>query len=139
VPETPSISDAPAVNTEPTPLAETQSPQTTPRETAPEPGKQVEESVPAVIRQAMNTRLPALDLDAVPLVDVLEFLSDFCKLKFAVDDAALTAIGGSPQDRVDLHLKNATVAETLQSILEPRKLTYRVRNGEVLILPRPER
>lgn len=84
----------------------------------------------------LNDPIVELAFTDVPLLDFLQFMSDYCTIPITVDHDALALVGVNAAARVNVQAKQATVAEVLKSALAPLRLDYVVA-GDHLLVTRP--
>jgi hypothetical protein len=69
----------------------------------------------------------------LPLVDFLALVSRLSTIPITIDPDALAALGQSPNVPVPLHLEKTNVADLLDAALEPLRLGYQVRDGQLIV------
>jgi hypothetical protein len=87
---------------------------------------------PAVLA-ALERKLPKLELDQIPLTDVLTYLADSMKTNMVVDWRGMEAIGIDRNRPVSLRLRDVPFGDVLRYALRTAdaRLTYSV-NGNVI-------
>ena len=85
----------------------------------------------------INARLAdsvsGIEIQGQPLADFLSLVSDFSTIPITLDLDALHDLGQSASVPVQLHLKDASVADVLQTPLEALGLGYQIRDGELIV------
>lgn len=85
----------------------------------------------------MNARLadsvPGIDVQGQPLVDFLELISAMSTVPITLDADAILDLGQTAASPVQLHLTDASVADVLQTALEPLRLGYQLRDGQLIV------
>jgi hypothetical protein len=85
----------------------------------------------------MNARLadsvPEIDVQGQPLVDFLELISAMSTVPITLDVDAILDLGQSAASPIQLHLADASVADVLQTALEPLRLGYQLRDGQLIV------
>ena len=99
---------------------------------APKPVTAAKAEPPATLEQ---TRIDKISVVEKPLGPVLKQLADRLGLELRIDQQAVAAAGISLDQRVSLHIENATVNELLHQLLKSTRLTFRRRDRVVEIVP----
>jgi hypothetical protein len=85
----------------------------------------------------VNARLAdnvaGVQVDGQPLADFLEMVSSLSTIPITLDADAVKALGQSAMSPVKVRLNDATVAEVLQTALEPLHVGYQVRDGQLIV------
>jgi len=81
-----------------------------------------------------KTRVDMID---VPLIDVVDFLSEFHDIEVIIDNKALNDVGIDPSTPVTCDLKEISLRSALRLILRELGLTYTIED-EVLLITTPE-
>jgi hypothetical protein len=85
----------------------------------------------------LNARLaesvPKIDVEGQSLDDFLEMVSAMSTVPVTLDADAVHDLGQAVTAKVQLHLSDAGVAEILQAALEPLRLGYQVRSGQLVV------
>ncbi len=102
-----------------------------PRST-PKPAAATEVEPPATLEQ---TRIDRLSVIEKPLGPVLKQLADRLGFELKMDRQAIAAAGISLDQRVSVHVENATVDELLRQLLKSTRLTFHRRGQIVEIVP----
>jgi hypothetical protein len=74
-----------------------------------------------------------IDVQGQPLVDFLELMSSMSTIPITLDADAVRDMGQSAIAPVQLHLNDATVGEVLQTPLEALRLSYQLRDGQLVV------
>ena len=85
------------------------------------------------VNARLSDSLPGFDAHNLPLVDFLALVSRLSTIPITIDADALAAMGQSPNVPVQVHLEKTNVADLLESALEPLRLGYQVREGQVIV------
>ena len=78
-----------------------------------------------------------VDMIDVPLIDVVDFLSEFHDIEVIIDNKALNDMGIDPSAEVTCDLKEISLRSALRLILRELGLTYTIED-EVLLITTPE-
>ena len=85
----------------------------------------------------MNARLSdavsGFESRNLPLVDFLALVSRLSTIPITIDADALAALGQSANVPVPVHLEKTNVADLLDAALEPLRLGYEVRDGQLIV------
>ncbi|HEY2148677.1 MAG TPA: hypothetical protein VGH32_12115 [Pirellulales bacterium] len=74
-----------------------------------------------------------MDFVETPLKDVAEALQLRHGIKIALDDQALAAVNIDPDTQITYNTKGVSLNTALGELLQPRKLSYIIDNGRLLI------
>ncbi|HMC09764.1 MAG TPA: hypothetical protein VKH44_00680, partial [Pirellulaceae bacterium] len=85
------------------------------------------------VNARLSDSLPGFDAHNLPLIDFLALVSRLSTIPITIDADALAAMGQSPNVPVQVHLEKTNVADLLESALEPLRLGYQVREGQVIV------
>ena len=85
------------------------------------------------VNARLSDALPGFDAHNLPLVDFLALVSRLSTVPITIDADALAAMGQSPNVPVQVHLEKTNVADLLESALEPLRLGYQVREGQLIV------
>lgn len=83
-------------------------------------------------------RLPQIDFREIPLVDFVQFISDFSTIPISMDCDALALVKVAPTKPITVQFKDSTVAEILKETLPRLRLDY-VAGDQHLLVTRPRR
>jgi hypothetical protein len=95
-------------------------------------------SIPAIVfsqDKGLSTKIPNINFGNIPLSDCFTFIQDISNQNIIVDWKNITASGIMKDENIDLHLKNVTVQQTLNLLLEQVSdtLVYYNDNGAIRI------
>jgi len=99
---------------------------------APKPAVTAKAEPPASLDQ---TRIDKIVVQEKPLGPVLKQLADRLGLELKIDQQAIAAAGISLDQRVSVHIENATVDELIGQLLKSTRLTFHRRGRVVEIVP----
>lgn len=92
------------------------------------------------IEEALATPLNSggLDFQDAPLEEVVDFLRTEYEMEMQIDERSLDELGLSPDDPVNVNLRNISVEAALNILLRPMDLTYIIDNEVLLIVSEEE-
>ncbi len=84
--------------------------------------------------------LAALDVQNMPLWHYLDMLAELSTVPITLDAEALEDLGQSPAAPVEVKLEKTTIGSALTAALEPVKLGYQIRDGQLVVgYPAPDK
>ncbi|MEX0818801.1 MAG: hypothetical protein WD070_04380, partial [Pirellulaceae bacterium] len=90
------------------------------------------------VHDRLNDPVARIDLDGVPLVNFLRFISDYSTIPITLDADILRWARVSPITAVRLSASDTTVAEVLNQGLAPLGLEHRIEADQLFITRRPK-
>lgn len=89
---------------------------------------------PRDAEQQLALPIASIDVQSVPLTQVLDMLSDMTNVPITLDPSALMMVGISSRRSVTVQAQDTTVAALLNDVLDKLGLDYEVRAGQVIIV-----
>ena len=77
--------------------------------------------------------IPGFESRGLALADFLALVSQVSTIPITVDADAVLELGQSPAAPVQVRLNNTTVADALETALDPLRLGYQVRDGQLIV------
>jgi hypothetical protein len=81
----------------------------------------------------LSLKIGAIDMPQVPLVRVLEMISDLADVPITLEPSALEMSGISPGFPVTLHAEDVAIADLLTAALAQCQLGYEARDGQIVV------
>jgi hypothetical protein len=85
------------------------------------------------VNARLSDSVPGFESRNLPLVDLLALVSRLSTIPITIDADALAALGQSPSVPVPVHLEKTNVGDLLDAALEPLRLSYQVRDGQLIV------
>lgn len=86
----------------------------------------------------LEGRIAAIDFQRTRLDDLVEFLSRMANITLRFDPEALVAANIKTTAQVTVQQADTTVAKVLDAALDKLGLTHEIRDGQVVIVTRPD-
>ena len=92
------------------------------------------------VNARLSDAVTGFESHGLPLADFLALVSRLSSISITIDADALAALGQSPLVPVQVRLDKTNVADLLDAALEPLRLGYEVRDGQLIVgYPSPEK
>jgi hypothetical protein len=92
------------------------------------------------VNARLSDAVTGFESHGMPLADFLALVSRMSSISITIDADALAALGQSPLAPVQVRLDKTNVADLLDTALEPLRLGYEVRDGQLIVgYPPPEK
>ncbi|MFM9068320.1 MAG: hypothetical protein ACKOUR_13460 [Planctomycetota bacterium] len=90
------------------------------------------------VKARLADKVAGLTFERVPLIDLLQLVSDLTTIPISIDLDALALRGISPLTPTPVQLEKTTMEQGLDAILKSQQLGYRQLNGQLVIVPREQ-